>query len=428
MTPEPLPTTRFARHMAVGGVIVVAAFVGAIAGFLILSGPRGEVGSGVSPSPSIETPSPVPSATVNSTPSPTPTPEPTPTPLPEGAAPMDWVASGAAPDGDVRDVVWMGDRWLAVGSRDGAAATWTSDDGLEWKPGTAVPPEPSPGPDGTGYWMSVVAVHDDGVVAFGWNRIGCCDGGRPMAWQSSDGVGWSVVETQGTAFDQYNFPTSAAVSPRGEVVLAVATGMGYGTDVLVTSDLLDWERITVTQKEFESMSAIASSPSGLLGVGLDGAGDAEQRVWRSSDGRSWTAVAAPSRAGSLSTVAYDAAHDQYVVGGTDAEGRPTMWTTHDGSAWARVTLDQGMGRVDRVSAAEGLIVGVGPVGEPGDTNLIAWSSYDGVTWQIVNLGSHNGYSTAAVGGGTAVAYFMGTGPEPDYVPFLGTWHGTPVSD
>ena len=90
-------------------------------------------------------------------------------------------------------------------------------------------PDPVPGSEGMSFRIDDVLVLADELIAFGWNHIGCCDGGRGALWRSTDGVSWTFVDTSGTDYgDTYHFPIDSAVAPTGELVLVSAIGLGGG--------------------------------------------------------------------------------------------------------------------------------------------------------------------------------------------------------
>lgn len=330
-------------------------------------------------------------------------------------------------------VAWVGDRWLAGGQVGLRAATWVSSDGLTWTSAAPMPPEPveqtADGDPGTGYWVTAVTPFGGELLAFGWNRIGCCDGGKPMAWRSADGSSWSVVATEGTAFDTYQFPTSAATAPDGSLVLASAIGLGSGAAVFTTGDLLGWEQNQLTSPgSFEGLSAVAAAPTMLMGVGYGHEDDDDrthQRAWVSSDGRAWGPIAPPSEVGTLSGVAWDPVRQRFLVSGQDDQLRAVVWLTADGGSWTSVRLSSGEGMVQDVDVVDGLLVAIGTEGLPDQSRMMVWSSLDGMTWQIADLGpSENGLPLGAAGTNGAVVLLNGVGPAPDHAPTLTAWRGT----
>jgi hypothetical protein len=343
---------------------------------------------------------------------------------------MSWTA-GTPPDGLVNDLVWVVDRWVAAGwiiegENRPRAATWTSVDGVTWESGAQIDPDPVPGPEGMSFRIDDVLVLPDELIAFGWNHIGCCDGGQGALWRSTDGVNWTFVDTSGTDYgDTYHFPIDSAVAPTGELVLVSAIGLGGSSTIFTSNDGVTWVEEPV-EGEGIMIGNIAASDATLLAVG-QGASSEEPLavVWISSDGRTWTSPGPPPGSGDLFDVAWDAASGRFVVVGRDADGLPTAWLTEDGTSWATTTLANDDGTVSSVSAADGIIVATGTVGTPPDDDLIAWSSFDGVTWQVQTLGTSNaGSPIVETAGEAALIYTSAVGPEPDYETIGKNWTGT----
>ena len=342
---------------------------------------------------------------------------------------MDWTA-GTPPDGEVNDIVWFMDRWVAAGSIVEAAnrpraATWTSDDGMTWQPGPAIGPDPVPGPEGTSYFIRDVLVLDHELIAFGWNHIGCCDGGKAALWRSTDGVTWTFVDTTGTDYDAYHGPVDSAVAPTGELVLVSGIGIGTGSTVFTSDDGVTWVAQPVGWDGF-LVGGVAASDTILLALGHGGfATGPVPTIWTSADGHSWSAANAPPESRQLEDVSWDEASGRFVVVGTSADGLPTIWLTEDGTSWGTTTLAAEEGRVASIGAADGLIVASGVIGASPDEELIAWSSFDGVTWQVQPLATTaGGYPIVETAAGEAILYVSTLGPEPDYEPIARVWAGT----
>jgi hypothetical protein len=341
---------------------------------------------------------------------------------------MAWT-SGAHPDGSVNDIVWVVDQWLAAGSisegNRSRAATWTSVDGISWVRGAEVGPDPVQGAEGMSYFMNDVLVLADELIAFGWNHIGCCDGGRAALWRSTDGVDWTFVDTAGTDYgDTYHSPAESAVAPTGELVLVSSIGLGTGSTVLTSSDGITWAAQPVDWEQTR-IETVAASDTILVAVGQLGSVEAHPVVWTSADGHSWSEADPPPGSDELRDVAWDAASGQFVVVGSDADGQPTTWMTEDGTSWGTTTLATEKGPVTSVSAADGLIIATGVIGSAPDEELIAWSSFDGVTWQVQPL-APPANPIVETAGERAVLYALTAGPEPDYGEVRLIWAGEPA--
>ena len=291
----------------------------------------------------------------------------------------------------MNQLLWRGDHWLGVGSHLGRAAAWTSADGLAWSPVPDIDPAPSDDPqDMRGYSMSLVAEVGGELLALGWNRIGCCDGGRPAMWRSSDGISWQFEDLAGTPFgDTYHFPSDLRVAPDGSLILLSGAQLGNESMMWISQDGRTWSRLENAARDRQPLLGLAVGSDLMMVVGAsewltDDAGE----VWTSSDGHTWTARQPPPDASLITDVAYDAARDQFVMGGIDVDERPMVWLTRDGVTYATTRLADDRGWFGQLVADGGLIVASGSVGltdsEAGQSTI--WSSYDGVTWAVHELG------------------------------------------
>jgi hypothetical protein len=336
----------------------------------------------------------------------------------EGTA-VTWT-EGVAVEGRVHDVIWLGDAWLAAGGIGNRAALWTSSDGLNWQAGPAIGPEPVPccdEPGGTGYWITTLIDFDDEILAFGWTRIGCCDGGRPTIWRSSDAVTWTFVDTTGTAFDTYHFPTAASRAPTGDLVVIGTTGLGSGTTVFTSPDGTVWEEHLLTASgSSERMDAVAASPNLLVGVGFTA-------MWSSTDGRAWRTIPPPEPQSRLSSIAWDPEGERFVAGGSDSNDRPAVWLSTDAANWSKVSLSDNTGGVGEVAAGDGLIVAGGSEGAYPDQVTTVWVSSEGYAWQAAPLRQGGGAAIVATRAGRAVAW-IDTPYEPDAPATMEVWAAT----
>ena len=344
------------------------------------------------------------------------------TPVPSEGAPVMWT-EGMAVEGRVFDVIWLGDAWLAAGAgMGGRAASWTSSDGLSWQAGAPIDPEPvacCEEPGGTAYWITTLIEFDDEILAFGWARIGCCDGGRPTIWRSSDAVTWTLVDITGTAFDSYHIPTAASLAPTGELVVIGATGLGSGTTVFTSPDGTAWEEhLLAASGSNERMDAVAASPSLLVGVGFT-------QMWSSTDGRAWRAIPLPEPQSRLSSIGWDPDGERFVAGGSDSNGRPAVWLSTDAASWSKVSLSDDAGAVAEVAAGDGLIVAGGSQGAFPNQVTTAWVSSEGHAWQAAPLRQGGGAAKVATRARRAVAWFD-TPYDPDSGPTTEVWAATPA--
>ncbi len=385
-------TTRRVRRFLPFAVLVLGATAGIMLAAFLLTRPDEPVGHSsptfsVEPSASLA-PSPAPSLAASEAESAAATPSPGPSfsGAPSGPAELAWTAGRAQP-GTVNAVVRFGDRWIAGGSSasavpSGQATVWASADGITWTHPVLLDPVPV---QESGIWDSyaITALQewDGALLAFGRRAYGGGDGMKPMIWRSVDGETWSVIETEDTALGEWDhLPVSACVASDGRLATHTHHGLGSRTSIVLTPDLAAWEERPITDDTFYA-SRLAASPDLLMVVGASEA--STPQVATSSDGSAWSVVNPPTEAADLTDVAWDEAHAQFVVVGTDVGGRPFAWLTTDGSRWTPIQLSDDPVYIHRVVTADGLIVATGESGPgrqetPGDT--IVWSSHDGLRW------------------------------------------------
>ena len=311
------------------------------------------------------------------------------TPLPtQAAAAGDWRAvlnQEAVSSAQFQDVVWTGQRFVAVGGAlTGGGVFVSSTDGQRWRSLTSGGSTGSP---------DRLAVGPKGIVA-----VGTLDG-HTAAWHSTDGRSWTY---------------RLKIFPRA---------------------LSDDDVVRVTD--------VVATPTGWLAVGRDdpicqtGCGETPRRalVWTSTDAVAWTRVAAQA---SLSKAAINAvtAIDGGFLAVGQAAGRATIWTSTDGLTWKRIADDPMFGppsgatsgaTVAAVGAAagNGSMVAVGMAygaAASGAPVVLAWRSADGQTWTPATVeGAEEGqvFSVASTTTG-----FLATGPSGDTSCLGGIWSST----
>ncbi|HUH07757.1 MAG TPA: sialidase family protein, partial [Egibacteraceae bacterium] len=142
-----------------------------------------------------------------------------------------------------------------------------------------------------------------------------------------------------------------------------------------------------------ALHAIGAARSGLVAVGVDSEGLAG--VWTSEDGAAWQPAHPPppimfdgleGEALEMAAVASDGEAPLLAVAGGSAA--PRIWRSSDGATWTRV--DQAIAafedaRVMDVAAGGPGFVAVGFSGDIGDESLqaAAWTSSDGIAWERV---------------------------------------------
>jgi len=203
------------------------------------------------------------------------------------------------------EVVTNGDRIIAVGYEDYAAAVWTSVDGYTWE--RVVDDDLPPGT--TDSYMDAVATYEGGFIAVGRHR------GDAAVWLSPDGLDWTEVvndDLRGDSDGQVSLEDVAAFD--GGFVAVGDKGWanpGEGTEtyelfLAFSQDGRNWERVPVVdelsgdlglvlppdmaERTMDGVAVVATEDrlfvSAAVGVG-DGA------LFASEDGRSWQAVPVP---------------------------------------------------------------------------------------------------------------------------------------
>jgi hypothetical protein len=338
-------------------------------------------------------------------------------------------------------VTRFGDRWLAGGSAifDGKwwATVWTSNDGRTWGEPIAIGPEPVDGShsDGWRHRVMTFAIWDGGIVAFGNRWFSGSDSLAPMLWRSDDGERWELVDTAGTAYgDEWHVVLQATATPDGGLAVHSLINLGFGAKTYVTHDLVTWESSVIADEEYgvtPVSTAMTASPEMLIAVGwkqepreADEAPTATAHVWTSTDALTWNEATPPDGIAWLTSVAWDPAHQRFVVVGTDADGLPMAWLTSDGSGWTSIPLgDEPMQRM-QVSAADGLIAATGfagPLGEQSTGPTFVWSSRDGQQWWYGSVLNRPSHAVLAVAAGSAVLVDNRSEfPGGRWVPLVGT--------
>lgn len=183
-------------------------------------------------------------------------------------------------------------------------------------------------------------------------------------------------------------------------------GAGYGgsglpaASVWVSADGTDWERVAEEEEDFEdaSMAAITAGGPGLVAVGKSCPPEdphCDAAVWTSPDGSAWARV--PHEEDILG----DAAVNDVAVGSPGLvavgsarrgdRGVGAVWASPDGIVWTRVPHDEevfggtGDAWIDSVTEGGPGLVAVGGRFREGRPEAAAWVSPDGQTWSAVEV-------------------------------------------
>ncbi|MFV1990606.1 MAG: hypothetical protein ACC652_07680 [Acidimicrobiales bacterium] len=237
------------------------------------------------------------------------------------------------------------------------AAIWTSVDGPDW---SRVPPDETIfGGEGLQAISSVTA-GGPGLVAVGLDES-AGDQGAAAVWTSVDGLSWTRVPHDDDALGGPGEQSMSSVTAGGPGLVAVGADRGAGTGdasaVWTSEDGLSWSRVPHDATIFENIngqvvmfSVVAGGP-GLVAVGADSgvSSGTAAAVWTSPDGFEWTRVPhVGSVFGGGSTtqmLSVSAGDSGLVASGFDRsdtdprEADAVVWTSEDGLQWARLPRD-----------------------------------------------------------------------------------------
>ncbi len=215
----------------------------------------------------------------------------------------------------------------------------------------------TPGSDGRQTMESVI--HDgERFVAVGSEETDT--GGRAAVWMSSDGIDWSRVDNDESAFGGAGMADVVAGGP-GYVAVGTAWSEPFGSAHGVVWTSVDGEIWSRSDRDllesvvpFSGVYSVIAGGPGLVAVGWDfdtETFEGNAAVWTSSDGFSWDRVADPdgifSRALMSDIVAYEGGYvatgsgrGQLFVGTRGCTGGDicpaAAWTSPDAVTWTRV--------------------------------------------------------------------------------------------
>ena len=279
---------------------------------------------------------------------------------------------------NIRGAAWGPSGWIiATRSPTGteAGALWRSEDGTSWTPLPAFD-RPGIAPGGvvastTGYLMTAVdgpgGWYDSyfSVDGQAWQRVGFPEI-RPEI-SPEHVTGWGVVpvpqgflswvtapditrlffarDGQGWGTTGGSLPGSANSSPLfailGNRIIAVVTDHATGAQSIWRATLpeptLTWTRQTAAESIMAdtTLTALVSNGSTLLLSGYDRSG-APARLWRSTDGATWSEVSGDTRFGGVMPWAIAGGDAGFAGIGrvlTPAGANPVLWHSTDGLAW-----------------------------------------------------------------------------------------------
>jgi hypothetical protein len=276
------------------------------------------------------------------------------------------------------------------------AVIWTSVDGLEW---SKVPADEAIfGGEGLQAISSVTA-GGPGVVAVGLDES-AGDQGAAAVWTSVDGLSWTRVPNDEASLGGRGEQSMSSVTAGGPGLVAVGADRGAGTGdasaVWTSVDGLSWTRVPHDPAIFESanglqvmFSVVAAGP-GLVAVGADSgvASGTAAAVWTSPDGLEWSRVPHVGNVfggGSTTQMLSVSVGDSgLIASGFDAsdvdprQADAVVWTSEDGIQWTRLPRDsatfggQGFQSMLSLVAVGDQAVGVGADLSPRGLGGAAW--------------------------------------------------------
>ena len=406
----------FSTPMGVSATAVLAAL---IIGALLLFGPRGRFGLGLSPTTEPSTPAPVASADATATPeatpshtlapTPTATPQPTPTPVAVWTG-LEW-SGPITPSIFVADAIWWNDRYVGAGyvapeeySANGmpthVPVFLESSDGVTWDVVQELASY-AVGDDGGGpYPANIVPVGGGRLLAMGGYTWG---GGPPALWESPDGQTWTAIDSPSW---RSAWGSAHAIGIAGSAMGAVAIGAeGPGCCanspgqpiVLHSLDGHAWQLVTPSSPEPSVVRDVASYAGGFVVTGRVGerddfaaqfVGTGTPAVWVSPDGVDWAPAAVEGAEAVRGGLVYQVATGDdglFAIGNAQpvaqySDAAVTGWSSSDGRVWTRLgELGEELPSV-RVLTSDGTrMVILGP--ESSSTlTLAGWTSFDGARW------------------------------------------------
>ncbi|MFA1537718.1 hypothetical protein [Actinomadura monticuli] len=315
------------------------------------------------------------------------------------AVPLDLakIPGAVRPDHSLRSVGATGSLAVAVGSASGDAAVWTSQDGGTWKQAQGLGAAfTRPGPQ----QLNDVAAGTSGWVAVGYDQAAPR---RPLVVTSNDGATWQAADAA-AAFgaDKSGQPVTyaAAAGASGYVVVGV---QGYSVATWFSSDLKNWAHGTGADPEMMTggkgtprwMLDVASGPFGFAAVGgsRDGQGN-HPSVWMSPDGKRWTLqqLDLPSGVTEAHFTHVAARESTIVAAGIAATSKGLDWlgyvSTDAGRTWRPITSPSAgtLVNVTALAATPKGFAATGTTGRPGATDVVSWTSPDGVAWKAETPG------------------------------------------
>jgi len=307
---------------------------------------------------------------------------------------------------------------------DADAAVWVSADGETW---SRVESPALGGAHAQG--LEDLAIGPVGIVAVGWDSsAGDIDA---SAWFSTDGIVWEKVGGAAFIHEGHEEVHTVLATDTGFVAAGFAVvGREADAAVWTSPNGRTWTRLddpALGGGGTQRISSLMAGPDGIVAGGTNflpdefGLYNLDARVWVSADGSSWEAIddATFGGPGWQYITSIVAGPNGLVAAGGDILGAPgvdndaAVWTSTDGTTWARVE-DPAFGgeRAQHISAlgvGDGELVAVGYDTGPGGNRIPAvWRSADGSAWvriadSVLAEPGHRWMSGVAIAGIAVVA-------------------------
>ena len=253
----------------------------------------------------------------------------------------DWNVLNTSPTlNDIKEIVWLNDRFFAIGSNS-SGEIYTSPNGENWTRATTPSLSSSLSSIAWNGKTNTEAIY----LAGGWNTV----------LKSSDGINWSVINTEPLGSNE------KIVWAGGSVNLFVIAG--YENHIYMSPDGEIWEARFMPQEDHLNqldLKDIVWDGSALVAVGQNGT------ILRSDDGMDWYIVASGS---DLNTVTHDGS--RFVVGGHN--GR--MLTSTDATTWKYSYMGDDNYYVYGIATNGSDYVAVGQTYTLYSNDLTTWNAY-----------------------------------------------------
>jgi hypothetical protein len=234
------------------------------------------------------------------------------------------------------------------------------------------------------------------AVAAGAGYAGICFGtdapdGRGYC-TSPDGLEWQVDRPPW-------LPSSVVISSfaggeAGYVLVGSADEMLTEPAAYFSTDARTWQAASISGDQKSGIYDAAAGPGGFLAIGGDGTGEdtGPMSVWRSSDGRTWSASTSPSN-GRGTLFSTGTAYLVAVADQAPVKGQLPMWRSGDGQTWQRASVAEQLTVAsfdDVVRLADGSLLATVRLDEASaagsaSSQRLLRSADDGRTWTVFHV-------------------------------------------